>query len=495
MSFTEKIGNQILKLFPMGVFARHVATLMTGTVLAGAIGIIVMPVLTRLYRPEHFGVFAIYTSLLGVLSVVACWRYELAIVLPEKDEDAANLLLLCTVICFFMGLSTLILVAIFRTSLASLLRSPVLGSWLWFLPLSLIAAGLFHLLNYWSTRRKHFKRLAMRRITQSGITTVTQIGAGVLCNSVNVGGLIGGSIIGQLAAAGRLAWQVEIDEGKFIKQSLSRSGFIQVAKRYKKFPLFDVWSGLLNTGSTMLPTLLLGYFFTPVIVGLYALGYQVLAVPMSLVGTSIAQVFFPQANQAKRVGDLDRLTLKVFERLLSTGLVPIILLTIIAPDLFAVLFGTDWFTAGEYLRWMSLWLLFVFVSSPLSHIYSILEKQKEGLIVNSVMFFSRLIVLIIGGIRGDAIFTIALFGITGTILWIFNCMYIQHLAGVSPASILRIMVKQCVYGTPYIFFPLLIYFVTPNPLALISAGIGAGTIFFIVQAFRMRTTGEVANSH
>lgn len=480
------IGNYILKRFPLGIFARHVVTMMTGSVFAGGIGIIVMPLLTRIYRPEDFGIFTLYTSLLGVLTVVACWRYELAIVLPERDEDAANLLLLCIVICLGMGLLTLILAAIFRASLANLLNAPELASWLWFLPLSLIAAGVYLLLNYWSTRRKHFKRLAIRQMTQSSVTAVTQIAGGGLCPTVSAGGLIGGAIVGQVTASGWLAWQIKKDEGMFISNAINRSDFMRVVRRYKKFPLFDSWSGLLNTFSGMLPALLLGYYFSPDIVGFYALGYLILHAPMSVVGSSIAQAFFPHANEAKRNGQLSQLTLKIFEHLLIIGLVPILLLTIVAPELFALIFGDRWFTAGEYVRWLSVWLLFVFISSPLSNIYSIKEKQKEGLIVNIVMFCSRLIVLVIGGMKGDALFTIKLFGITGAVLWIFNCIYIQHLADVSAIKIFLIIVKQSMYGIPYALLPVATYFVTQSSLTFVLSGIGVGVIFFIVQLRRMK---------
>ena len=488
----EKIKDRLFKLIPKGIFARRVATLMSGTVLAGAIAAIVVPILTRIYTPEDFGVFALYTSLLGLLSAVVCGRYELAIVLPENDKDAANLLLLSIVICFGVGALILMLVSFFRVSFAHLLSTCELAVWLWFLPLSLVASGLFKTLNFWSTRRSHFKRLAARQIAQSGITATVQIGAGTLCTSVSAGGLIGGSIVGQLAAVGKLAWQIGSDEGKFIKRSLDFSNFRRVAKRYKNFPLFDIWSGLLNTASTMLPMLLLGYFFSPLIVGFFALGYQVISVPVGIVGTSIAQVFFPRANDAKRTGTIDKLTLEIFKRLLGIGFTPILLLTIVAPDLFALIFGSRWFTAGEYLRWMSVWLLFVFISSPLSNIYSIMEKQREGLIVNCVMFCSRLIVLVMGGIRKDAVFTIAAFGVTGAILWIFNCIYIQHLAGISVINTLMAIVKEFFYGIPYALFPILVYFTTHNSLMFVLAGVGAGAVFLMVQAYRMWKTGQFA---
>ena len=462
---------------------------MTGTTFAQALMILVAPILTRLYSPEDFGVYALYTSILGIIAVVACWRYELAIVLPEKDEDAANLLVLSICICFGMAVLTLILVAVVRNPVANLLGAPELAPWLWFMPLSLLAAGLFQAFNYWSTRRKQFRRLAARTITQSTVTATAQIGTGVLYPAASAGGLIGGSIVGQLTATGRLAWQIGRDEGQQIRNAINKFSIKQMLIRYKDFPIYSSWSGLLNSASTMLPALLLGYFFTPAVVGFYALGHRVLAMPMGVVGGSIAQVFFPRATEARRTGDLDRLSLEMFKRLLAIGFVPILLITIVAPDLFALIFGARWWVAGEYVRWMSVWLLFVFISSPLSTMYAVMERQREGLIVNIVMFSSRLIVLVVGGIKGDALFTIAIFGITGAVLWVFNCIYIQHLAGVPPIKLVKVIIQQVVYGLPYAALPILVYLGTLNSLAFVLSAIGAGIIFLIVQAYRIRKTG------
>jgi lipopolysaccharide exporter len=485
----NKFRNIIASKLPAGSFARNVVTLMTGTTFAQALGILVAPILTRLYGPGDYGVYALYGSILGIFTVVACWRYELAIVLPEKDEDAANVLALSILICFGMATLALVLVALFRTQVADLLGAPELAPWLWFMPLSLIAAGLFQVFNYWSTRRKQFKRLASRTITQSTLSVGAKLGAGIALNP-GPGGLIGGDVFGQLVATGQLAWQIIRDEGRIIISNINRKDFKGVLIRYKRFPLFDSWAGMLNTASSMLPALLLGFFFTPAVVGHYSLGNTVLAMPMSLIGSSIAQVFFPQASEARHSGNLDRLTLDMFQRLLTIGFVPIMLIAVVAPDLFAIIFGERWWTAGVYVRWLSLWMLFVFISSPISTIYTVLERQREYLFVNIIMFGTRLLALIIGGIKGDALLTIALFGLTSAILWLFNCIYILYMVGVTARKTFIVILKQMIQGVPYALIPIIIWYSSNNSLAFVLAGISAGIIFLFVQTYRINTRGD-----
>lgn len=490
---TDQTKKQILirkinKRLPPGSFARNVLTLMTGTTFAQALLILVSPILTRLYAPDDFGVFALYTSILGVIAVVACWRYQLAIVLPEKDEEAANLLVISMLIAFLMACLSFLGVAFFRHPVARLVGAPHLAPWLWCLPFSLLASGLFQAFNYWSTRRKQFKRLAARQITQSTVTAITQMGLGGF-SAPGSGGLIGGHFLGQLTATGRLGWQIWRDEGKQILSYICRAEIRRLMKRYKDFPLYSSWSSLLNTASTMLPALLLGYFFTPAVVGYYALGHRVLALPMSLIGGSVAQAFFPRATEAKRQGNLDKITFEIFQQLLSIGLVPIVLITIVAPDLFALVFGVRWWTAGEYVRWLSLWLLFVFISSPLSNIYSVLERQRAGLIVNILMFSTRLMVLVIGGIRQDAFLTIALFGLSGALLWIFNCTYILHLAGIPPVKVYYSILKEICYSLPYTMVPLAVGLLFKESILFVSAGVVAGTLSLVFKVKKMKKTG------
>jgi lipopolysaccharide exporter len=473
------------KKIPSGSLLRNILTLMTGTTFAQTLMILIAPILTRVYDPKYFGSFTVFTSILAIIVVISCFKYELAIVIPSKDKDAANILVLSILICSFVSTVVLILISIFNNHLAFILGAPELRTWLWFLPLSILMAGFFQAFNYWNTRRKQFNRLAVRQITQSMVTSTTQISIGSILNA-QAGGLISGHIAGQVVSTGRLIWQTWKDEGKLIISYLSIKVMIKNLVKYKNFPIYSSWSGLLNTASFMMPPLLLGYFFTATVVGFYALGQRVLSLPMNLIGVAVAQAFFPHTSEAYRKGDLDRLTFQVFKNLISISLVPMLLITLIAPDLFSFIFGSNWYEAGRYVRWMSLWLLFVFIASPLSQLYSILEKQRLGLLMDILLFSSRLIVLMLGGLYGDALLTVALFGIVGAILWMLNCVFILNLAGVPYKKVLKVILWETFKGIPYTIFPIFLFIIYDNSLVLILSAILSGLIFISFQIKRVK---------
>ena len=83
----------------------NIATLVTGTAISQAVLFFATPFLTRLYTPEEFGVFALYVSIVMIISTISSWKYELAIMLPKEEEDAEALLFLSSLICFLTSAS------------------------------------------------------------------------------------------------------------------------------------------------------------------------------------------------------------------------------------------------------------------------------------------------------------------------------------------------------------------------------------------------------
>ena len=64
------------------LFVRHILIVATGTATAQAIGFLASPVISRLYTPEQFGGFAIFTTLTSLFVTVSALGYESAVVLP-----------------------------------------------------------------------------------------------------------------------------------------------------------------------------------------------------------------------------------------------------------------------------------------------------------------------------------------------------------------------------------------------------------------------------
>jgi O-antigen/teichoic acid export membrane protein len=191
------------------------------------------------------------------------------------------------------------------------------------------------------------------------------------------------------------------------------------AKRYRKFFLFTTWAMLLNVLSWHLPALLLSGFFSASIVGYFVLGQRVIRLPLNLIGKAVSQVFYQRAALAKRSGNLTPLVEAVFKRLVQFGLFPILTVTIVGPELFLVVFGDPWREAGVYTQILGCWMVFWFISSPLSTLFSILEEQEFDLRLNVAIFSTRLTSLVIGGYLGSARVAVLLFALSGSAIYAY----------------------------------------------------------------------------
>ncbi len=411
-------------------FASDVLKLAGGTTLAQVLTVLVAPILARLYEPSAFGTAAVFASLATVIGVIACLRYELAIMLPERDKDAANLLAVSLLSVLAITGLTAILILFARDPIVALLKAPGLADYMWLLPLVVLANGVFVALSYWNSRTKRFGRLSIAGISRALVVNGSQLAMGMTGNA-HSGALIGSRALGSAITVAVLGGQTWHDDRGLLKQCISWQDMVAGLKRHRKFPLYGTWSALLNSISWQLPTFLLSAFFSSTVVGYYALGTRLLRMPMSLIGGAIAQVFFQRAAVAKTEGSLASVVESAFRRLVMIGMFPLLLLTIVGRDLFVVVFGGNWAEAGVYAQILSIWTFFWFISSPLSTLYSVLEKQESGLLLNTVLFVTRLLSLGIGGVLGNARLALLLFGATGTLVYGYLSLAIAAASGVS----------------------------------------------------------------
>ena len=234
----------------------------------------------------------------------------------------------------------------------------------------------------------------------------------------------------------------------YFSKSINSQDMVAGLRRHRKFPLFGTWSALLNSISWQLPTFLLSAFFSSAVVGYYALGTRLLRMPMSLIGSAIAQVFFQRAAEAKENGSLAMVVESAFRRLVMIGMFPLLLLTIIGRDLFIVVFGANWAEAGVYAQILSVWTFFWFISSPLSTLYSVLEKQESGLVLNTIIFVTRLLSLGIGGVQENARLALLLFGASGAIVYGYLSLAIVAASGVPWRKTFGILAFYFAYFVP-----------------------------------------------
>jgi O-antigen/teichoic acid export membrane protein len=360
-------------------FTKNIVTLMTGTGIAQAIPVALSPILTRIYSPEDFGLFALYTGVFTVLLVLTTCNYEHAILLPEKEDEALDIVKLVFFLSLVISSIIGILVWVFNKGICEILENEDIGPWLYFLPFSTFVSGMYKTLNYWFNRKRDFKRLAQNRVIQSSFTGGSQVFLSYLnSNGLN---LLIGSLIGQLITVLTLFIKFfKAEKGNILDVAYLR--LKKIAFRYSDFPKYDLPSSLLNVGSTHAPNILFATLFASNYSGFYYLTQRVLQAPITLISTSVLDVFKEEAARVYREeGNAKKIYLKTFKWLLTISLIPSILMFFFIEDLFVFFFGSEWVIAGVYAKILLPSLTIKFLANPLSFMFYVAEKQKWNLII------------------------------------------------------------------------------------------------------------------
>ncbi len=409
-----------LRVLASGSLVGPSLTLLSGTVVAQGLAYLARPLLTRLFTPEAFGLLGFYLAAVTVLATAASGKYEDAVLLPDDDRDAAGVWTLALALGLGAAVLSLALIP-FSEPLAAALDRPDIALPLLLVPLGLLATAWGRAAELWLTRTNRFRTISGSKVAQNAVMVPTQLGAGLAGGAAM--GLIGGHLAGRIVGTAVLMGRALRGEGRLV---LDAGDLGRLARRYRRFPLFAMPSGFLNTLSMQLPAFFLLALFEPDVLGLYVLAYGTLAVPMQLIGGSVGQVYFVRAAEARRRDALGGLTQAVFTRLSALGLFPMAALALAAPAAFSVVFGAEWREAGVYAQLLAPWLYFVFVSAPLSNLFDVLEQQPWELAFNVVMMAARAAALWVGGALGGPLGAVGLFGAVSAVLWLGHTVWMLH---------------------------------------------------------------------
>lgn len=424
----KHVREAAANLLPKNKFARSVSVLAGGTAIGQIIIVAFSPILTRLYSPEDFGVFAVYSALLAVFSCVGSLRYNAAIPLPVVDAQALKIVSLC----FLANISTTLLIAalvfLYGEFLAEAFNAPELKSYLWLLPIGHFFTVLHQMFLFWATRKKTFQRVSKTQLSQA----CSLVGVQIALSPFGPIALLLGNLISNIVAIVALTRSTPLIKTLNLKQSgIDRKSIFVLAKKYRAFPFFGIWATLSNTIAGQLPLMILAAYFSPALAGYYLIAHRVLAKPVSVLGRAIAQVFISSSAKLYRDKNLASTTEYLYKVLIPLAIPPTILLMAMGPQAFRLIFGPSWEFAGEIARWLAPWCFFLFITSPLGSIFVVIGKQKANAIFQfSFMVFGS-IGLLIGAYQENIMFSIGSFVIINVLGRISLIYYLLRNLGVS----------------------------------------------------------------
>jgi len=413
-------------------------SIFVGTAVGQVVALLAAPALSRIYSPSDFGILATSSAVILTLGTIAGLRFELAIPLPARDCDAYGLAVLGLISATLVSILCSVAVLLGGEDFADRLGQADLMPWLWAVPPSVAVTGYYLVLNQLAIRQRRFLAIGRRGVLQSVTVIITQIGAGLA--GIRPGGLVLGLGIGQAVSAASMLAGSGLTR-RLAGENRGWANLRSLARRYRKFPLILGPSGLLNVLGLQLPILLLAAWYGGEVVGWMGLTQRVLAFPVTLIGTAVAQVYLAELARKARE-NLDS-ALLLFRRasysLLAAGCVLLAVLWVFGPALFSFVFGKQWSNSGLYARALAIGLVAQLVASPLSQTLIVLERQRLQLLSDAtrvvVIFFVVLMAKNAGASALTAVWAIGvvLFA-TYVLTWILSWRCLSTAAEAQRAS-------------------------------------------------------------
>ena len=454
-----------------GSFLSHVATLVTGTAISQAITFAAMLVLTRLFAPDAFGLLAVFMTIVSLFSVLGGARYELAIMLPEEDRVAANVFHAATLVLAGICVLSLLAVALFHVRFAAMLSEPLVDSWLWAIPAVLFVSGFYQILGYWCGRMKRFRHVAVSRIAQSSGTVAMQI---LLFLSHANGGvaLIGGWIFGQSLGSLVLLVQVLRQDGRFLRKSWDVRTIPGLLHTYRNFPFYKAPYSFISNSSSQLVVVVIRMFSSLSTVGLYSMASRAIYLPVTLVASSINQVFYEKAATETAPGRLEAFVNRVL-RIQVVLMTPLLFFAAFESKLvFAAVFGARWTESGAFASFLAFAGYMYFLTSWLDRLFDVNSRQRLALVIEVAGNLGSLVALTLTlAISGSALRAVAVFTVTEvaySIIWLY---FAYSVAGFETAKLRKLALDFVATGLPMAVSLLLIHSIIHGWWALIVSAL------------------------
>lgn len=404
---------------------KSVLMLVGGTTIAQGLSFLFSPIITRLFSPEVFGDLSVFTSITSIIGIVICLRYELAIVLPQDDDEGFSLLKLCMIFASVVSLAAGIVFLFWGEAIYRKFGASSLAKYWYYVPISLFLTGVIQASNYWLTRTRQFTVLSWNKVLPVIVVNLLSIGVGFAGNK-DIGARLFAILVSNIANIAIIAKAIIPEFNR--KKHTKKYRYVGLIKQYKKFLIYDVSGALINNLSWSIVPILLNSYFSNNVTGQYSICMRVLQIPIGLIGASIAQVFLKTGIERRRERKLYPYSIETAKKLLKYTLPFVLIFLFLGKSIVMVIFGAKWGLAGEYMQILAPWTLVWFISSPLSVVYIICQKQNLFLIVAIINLATSILSLYAGKLLNSDIWAMVFFSITDFIVYVINLIIILYQA-------------------------------------------------------------------
>ncbi len=376
-------------------FFKDTLTLLAGTGGSQLLSVLMVPVITRLFSVENFGVMTTFSTVTLTIAVFACAGYDQAINLPKDDKQAWNLFCLCIYFNIAFYLILHILTFSFNDWITHWIFKTEKNLFVYLLPVTVFFRGIYMAMMFWMIRFRNFATLSVAGFIGVAGNQGTKL-IGGYCVGDSVSFLILGTLFSNIFPCISFAARMYRQTPREIFRFPSKLGLIYVGYKYRNFPLYSTWVELLINLGRSIPVLLLASAYDNTTVGYFGLAYTILTLPISLFNVTVRQACLPRItalmNERKPVSAFLQ---KIIMGLSAVSIIPFTLIMIYGPDLVSFIFGSNWREAGVYARLLVPWCFTMLLVPPASVVLTVTQNQAFRLIFYSALTVFQIIIFII----------------------------------------------------------------------------------------------------
>jgi len=400
-------------------YLKNIAKIFSANSLIQLIPALGILILARIFNPEGFGLFAVWSSFVFIGLNAAILKLEVSIF----DEVSSNRMKAVQIMLFV----SLILSVTIGFG-ASIIFYTIEYKQFNMLDVIFGATAIFLLAAYriWTlflTAEAQFDNLIFLRLVNALAVLLSQIIFGLynpVYKSLIIGFIIAHIITLFFAQKIQpITFSIRID-----------NIFIDVKKYFKKhirYPLFSLPSEIVSSVSAQIPFIILLSKYGPELTGQFAMAFKILGVPMGFVGKAVGDVFRQKsAEDYKEINNCRNTFNKTFLLLASVSLLSALFTWNFISPIVLIVFGNEWELAGTICIFLIPLFAMNLIVSPLTFTLYVVQKQHIDLLWQLILIVAVYFCLTM---TTNFNTSIIYYSITYSILYILLLPYLYYISG------------------------------------------------------------------
>jgi len=330
----------------------------SGNMLGQMLGLISIPVITRIYAPELYGEYSMYLQLIIAISILLSFRYEHLLILSSSHKAAVKNLKSIMLIVLLASLILPIFILI-NKSLVEQYYSVKLDD---FFILILMVSGLLTCLSYGLEQNLQKKEVFFRSTLGDVFSKIVFFMSALVCayTSIKEYGLLLSLMLGLLVKVVYLLWVSKFDV-LLGKQQFS----FKELKGFSKRSFALVYSHLLLVSAQLLPLQYVAANFGKNTLGQFSLSLATLNLVVLLGSQPMSKVYFQRMS--KTTTNQERLDLwnKTIKLSIMVSFPIFIVIYFSSNWGYQFVFGDSWNQAGTIAKILLFSSYFAFISRPM----------------------------------------------------------------------------------------------------------------------------------